>query len=283
MAVVSIKFFFSDLRQEVKVLDVNLFFKKWFPELEGVKYITNVWLHPQPIEAWYLGMTLHNCGIKTSSAAFDTTSIVATNLKEFYYWSAIFQKVVWGGTFFPMDLSCWYKNDKLYMCLVFSCFFKRNFLMYLFSLDSKTIDSLSKIFSSFVWVEREAKEFYNIFFVGLKDSRRLLTDYTADRLNTNSYETRGYNLTVQDIYYKGLLHWLFVFTYLAFCLTISLGFLNKGLLSLLLVSEVVLLLLFFIALIVSTLYNIYYTMVVSFFILIFGGLELTLNLLIMLI
>jgi NADH:ubiquinone oxidoreductase subunit C len=68
------------------------------------------------------------------------------------------------------------------------------------------LQSLSKSFSSFVWVEREIKEFYNVSFLGLKDSRRLLTDYTVITPEYNSYETRGYNNIIQDLYFKGLLH-----------------------------------------------------------------------------
>lgn len=255
---------------------------QWFPELKDKTYITDVWLHPQPIESWFLLVSTQFCDIATSTLNFDTTTLMTTNSKTPYYWGAVFHRLTWSGNFFPLDLSCWHANNKLFVYLVFSCFFKRNFFVYFYALQTNKLQSLSRIFSSFTWVERETKEFYNIFFTGLKDSRRLLTDYTTLLPDYKHYETRGYNSVVQDLYYKGVLHWLFVFSYLTFCLMISLCFLNKGLLSLLLVSEVILLMLFIIALTVASLYNIYYMLIVSFFILIFGGLELALNLLIML-
>jgi Ni,Fe-hydrogenase III component G len=54
------------------------------------------------------------------------------------------------------------------------------------------------------WIERELREFYNILYIGLTDTRRLLTDYTSlttDDSYTN-YKTTSYNLLTQDIYYN---------------------------------------------------------------------------------
>ncbi len=63
---------------------------------------------------------------------------------------------------------------------------------------------------------------------------------------------------------------------------VSICFLNRGLLSLLLISEAILLFLFFLSLSVAIFYNIYYLLVISFFVLVFGGLELCINLLLLL-
>ena len=66
--------------------------------------------------------------------------------------------------------------------------------------EDKKLLSLSRVFSSYTWVEREIKEFYGITFLGLRDSRRLLTDYTTLEPLNDQYETRGYNSVAQDIF-----------------------------------------------------------------------------------
>lgn len=76
-----------------------------------------------------------------------------------------------------------------------------------------------------------------------------------------------------------MLHWLYVFSFITFCCLISLGFLNKSLFNLLLLSEAIMLLLFFTTLLLANFYNIYYLLAVAFFTIVFGGLELALNLL----
>lgn len=79
-----------------------------------------------------------------------------------------------------------------------------------------------------------------------------------------------------------MLHWLYLFMYLFCVLILSLFFLNKNLLSIILVGDVILLLVFVIMIVTSIFINIYYLIPFSFFILILGGLELSLNLLLIL-
>jgi len=66
-------------------------------------------------------------------------------------------------------------------------------------LTGDPVKSLSLIFFGFSWVEREVKEFFNIFFWGLKDTRRLLTDYVSSSTNNSEYKTTPYNHLIQDI------------------------------------------------------------------------------------
>ena len=283
MAVVSKFYCFTDLRQSLVQVDLKTFFPKVNLNFrEENDYVANVWLQPVPLESWFLSVNTQFCKINTTTLFFDTNVVLTSDSPVAYYWSSIFQKLNWGCSIFPLDASCWLKNKKTYIFVVFSCFFKKNMWSYFYALDTKVLQSLSKSFSSFVWVEREIKEFYNVSFLGLKDGRRLLTDYTVITPEYNSYETRGYNNIIQDLYFKGLLHWLFIFSYLTFCLLISFCFLNRGLLSLLLVSEAILLMIFIIAITIASLFNLYYMLIFSFFILVFGGLELSLNLLILL-
>lgn len=280
MAVVSVRYTFCDSRQRLEKLNLNDYFSKYFPEDTFPKESIPVWLHSGSLDAWIMYSEFQTTNFVTSTIFNDSSSILEVRNRNLYYWSVIFQKLGWHNVFFPMDLSCWNSKEFLSLSSVFSCFFKKNFNIFFFNFSEKRLFSLSLIHSSYIWVEREAKEFFGITFLGLKDSRRLLTDYTVLEQSTDQYETRGYNTAIQDIFFKGLLHWLFVFIYLFLCMLVSICFLNRGFLSLLLVSEIILLLLFFLAMSVAIFYNIYYMLVISFFVLVFGGLELCINLLI---
>lgn len=72
--------------------------------------------------------------------------------------------------------------------------------------DELDLPSLSLVFSSFNWVEREVSEFFNITFGGLSDSRRLLTDYTKLNNYDLQYKTLSYNEKTQTITNIKVLH-----------------------------------------------------------------------------
>lgn len=66
--------------------------------------------------------------------------------------------------------------------------------------------SLSNIFLSSQWAERELQELNNIYFMNLSDSRRLMTDYFLDNtIAFNDYKLDSYDTIIQDIY-KWMLH-----------------------------------------------------------------------------
>jgi NADH:ubiquinone oxidoreductase 27 kD subunit len=44
-----------------------------------------------------------------------------------------------------------------------------------------SVSSLTQVYASSVWLERELSEFFGIYFSGLLDSRRLLLDYTKPK------------------------------------------------------------------------------------------------------
>lgn len=78
-----------------------------------------------------------------------------------------------------------------------------------------------------------------------------------------------------------MLHWVYFFLYIFLCVLGSIILYNKSLLQLLLIGEILVILLFIVFLVLSTFYNIYYLIGLSFFLLIFGGLELSLNILLL--
>lgn len=81
---------------------------------------------------------------------------------------------------------------------------------------------------------------------------------------------------------KRVLHWLYTLSYLLACVMVTLLIININYLSLLLISEVILILIFFLGLIIASYFNIYILICFSFFILILGGIDLALSLLLLL-
>lgn len=76
-----------------------------------------------------------------------------------------------------------------------------------------------------------------------------------------------------------MLHWLSLILYLLISILVSVGIYNKSLLQLLVLGEVLLIIFFITYIILASYFNIYYLISFSFFLLIFGGLELSLNIL----
>jgi hypothetical protein len=50
-------------------------------------------------------------------------------------------------------------------------------------------------------VEREVLEFFDVYIWGLRDSRRLLTDYTSLNIDNYSYKTTSYDGLTQNLYF----------------------------------------------------------------------------------
>ena len=74
--------------------------------------------------------------------------------------------------------------NKKYLFIIFKTYFFNNKLNFLI-LNKKNYKSISNIYSNSNWMEREIKEFNNFYFINLKDTRRLLLDYTIDIISLN--------------------------------------------------------------------------------------------------
>lgn len=216
-----------------------------------------------------------------------TTTLTAANELHFllpsshYFWFHLCLRVNLTKVYFPRDMFCNINDSKVFLLVPTSCYLTNyNVMVHTEFLTGDPVKSLSLIFFGFSWVEREVKEFFNIFFWGLKDTRRLLTDYVSLSTNNSEYKTTPYNHLIQDIINIKLLQWLYILAYLFLCCTVSFIFLNKNLLSLIVISEVIIVLLYLSGLLLSSCINMYFLVGFSFFILILGGLEIALNLLI---
>lgn len=162
-----------------------------------------------------------------------------------------------------------------------SCVFTNQRITLLSKSKNNNFDSLSKIFFSTNWTERELQEFSTLKFTNLCDSRRLLTDYTYhNNIFFENYKTTSYNVIEQDLYTR-VLHWLLFFSYCFTIICLSFLLYNKSLLHLVILSELLIIIISLISAIISLYFNIYYLLGFILLLLIFGGLELAVNLLIL--
>lgn len=69
------------------------------------------------------------------------------------------------------------------------------------SLKNFSLLSVSPVYSSCIWLERELSDFTNINFVGLTDTRRLLLDYFEEKASWDTHisNDKNYNNTIYDI------------------------------------------------------------------------------------
>ena len=69
------------------------------------------------------------------------------------------------------------------------------------SLKDFSLNSLSSVYHSCIWLERELSDFTNISFVGLTDTRRLLLDYFEKKASwqTHISNDKNFNNVIYDI------------------------------------------------------------------------------------
>lgn len=160
----------------------------------------------------------------------------------------------------------------------FSCLLTGERILLRVNLRS-SLPSLQTILPAAVWVERELCEFNGYLLNSALDTRRLLTDYTQHSvLNSTVYKVNSYSSIVQDLY-MWMLHWLFFFS---FCILMSIAsffIFNNSLLHLILIGEVLVVLLVMLMAVISAYFNLYILIGLATLLLVFGGLELSLNLL----
>ena len=86
-----------------------------------------------------------------------------------------------------------YKTQKNYHIAFQSIFFDYKLLL---KIQTKfLLHSISNVYKSNVWVERELKEFNDIFYFNMNDSRKLLLNYNYNKVLPYSQ----YNNIIEDI------------------------------------------------------------------------------------
>ena len=285
-----------DKRQKIKLYKLDKYFynealEKAYKVLKEQKEI-ELWPGNIPVDSliYVLLVSKNNKNNNNYIFNFFSTNRESQNFFTFtfdytyFYRFVLLLKLKYNDLYFPVDM-CYYKHNKTgNLVCGLSSYFTNNYYKLLFSFDDTNIikfSSISSIYSSFTWVERELSELNEITFVNLKDGRRLLTDYTTLSIDAEDYKTSSYNLAIENLYNIKMLHWMYIYSFFLSCALLSFMFYNRNLISLLLISEIIILLIFFLTIIIASFYNVNYLLTFSFFLLIFGGLELALNLLLL--
>lgn len=132
-----------------------------------------------------------------------TNELTAKLSLKYFYWFSVFLRFELSHVFSPTDISAVaFSSKTISFNYIFSCFFS-NLLLTVSIPNNYTsvVCSLSQLFSGFTWSERELSEFYNLFFIGLRDSRRLLTDYAGQFHGVDDqYKTTIYSGLTQELY-----------------------------------------------------------------------------------
>jgi len=203
----------KDKRQKIEKYEINkYFFDKY------LQTVLKIFKDSELIELWNVNIPsdslayiyIYNKLNKKDNylLSFFTTNIEAKNTLTFtfnytlYYHFVILLKLQFNNILFPVDMTYFSKTNENNIILNLSSYLTGNYYKLVFNLNDQitNFSSLSNIYSSFTWVERELSEANNINFLNLKDGRRLLSDYNLFKTDTNSYNTNSYDTLMQDIY-----------------------------------------------------------------------------------
>lgn len=186
VGVSKLKFPYSDIRN--KFLNLKTFEKTWFS--------------PFPYDI-FMGVDINSVVFFKSNTLnnINTLSVEVTTKRQILYHILLNTNLMSLYTY--IDASCYYTKKYFIYISSFSCLYTNNrvnFYAKTKATNHPIIFSSSSIFLSSQWVERELREFFNIFIVNLTDTRRLLTDYMESTTKMFDYKTTSYDLLTQDLY-----------------------------------------------------------------------------------
>lgn len=123
--------------------------------------------------------------------------------KEFYQTLALLlQSDINASLTTLYEISGLYLNQTYLYTIIFNNFFLSRRWFFLTTLPQRSVTSLSNLYICSVWLEREVAELDSVQIKLLKDTRRLLQDYTlifTKKCSTNFYITKSYNSIMQEL------------------------------------------------------------------------------------
>ena len=137
---------------------------------------------------WWLDYSILNLN-SINFKYFYSNNIFSIKLKNFYYFFLI-NKFNLNSTYsYNLDATILNKIiNKTYVISSQTFFYDLQLLLNINVVNN--ILSISKIYFGNTWVERELKEFNNIYFIGLIDNRKLLSNYNYNnKLNYNQFNS----------------------------------------------------------------------------------------------
>lgn len=176
-------YMFSDKR--TKFLNFKKFPKSWFSVAPW-----DIYLLTQITNINFLYTSTNNNSATTSINVTTKTQIAIHTLLN----SSLTSLYMYNdASFYQLDKAGIYISS-------FSCLYTNN-RVNIFTACQSSIYSSSYLFPGSLWVERELREFFNLNIYYLKDTRRLLTDYTVKQYDMETYKTTSYDTILQELYY----------------------------------------------------------------------------------
>ena len=135
---------------------------------------------------WWLDYSILNLN-SINFKYFYSNNIFSIKLKNFYYFFLINKFNINSTYFYNLDATIVNKIvNKTYVISTQTFFYDLQLLLNINVANN--VLSISKIYFGNTWVERELKEFNNIYFIGLIDNRKLLSNYNYNnKLNYNQF------------------------------------------------------------------------------------------------
>jgi NADH:ubiquinone oxidoreductase subunit C len=205
----NVSFLKKDKRQKFINLSVKVLEKlrqlkiknKIFNNIESTMVFKQVF----PYETFLL---LFSSNIKFGSSFTESMSVINfITDSECYYLSSIYLNAELDCIFFPFEVILFTKKEffekKIFYCfLLFYCYLRFTSVKFRFITKYNVLKSISGIYAGFSWVERELIEMNSFIINGVKDTRKLLTNYGAnlDGVNGILSSYYDYDFVVQELY-----------------------------------------------------------------------------------
>jgi Ni,Fe-hydrogenase III component G len=142
---------------------------------------------------WWLEFSMLNTN-NINFKYYYTNNIFFINLTNFFYFFLINKYNTLNTLFYCVDATINQDKNKKFYYISYQSFFYD--LKILCEIQFKNyLQSLSGIYHSHTWVERELKETNKVFFLNLIDTRKLLSNYNYN--STINYN--NYNNIINDI------------------------------------------------------------------------------------
>jgi len=137
---------------------------------------------------WWLDYSILNLN-SINFKYFYSNNIFSIKLKNFYYFFLINKFNINSTYSYNLDATILNKIvNKTYVISTQTFFYDLQLLLNINVANN--VLSISKIYFGNTWVERELKEFNNIYFIGLIDNRKLLSNYNYNnKLNYNQFNS----------------------------------------------------------------------------------------------
>jgi len=137
---------------------------------------------------WWLDYSILNLN-SINFKYFYSNNIFSIKLKNFYYFFLINKFNTNSTYFYNLDATILNKVvNKSYVISTQTFFYDLQLLLNINVANN--VLSVSKIYFGNTWIERELKEFNNIYFIGLIDNRKLLSNYNYNnKLNYNQFNS----------------------------------------------------------------------------------------------